>query len=80
METEDLIKKLREYDEQFGVDIFHAETDTVEFAFIHMPEDVAAFCTDLYEFCPDIVDQGTGTVERLRQEIKEREQVFLWWD
>ncbi|HCS51524.1 MAG TPA: hypothetical protein DIW81_08000, partial [Planctomycetaceae bacterium] len=28
METEDLIKKLKEYDDQFGIDIFHAETDT----------------------------------------------------
>ncbi|WP_013627101.1 DUF4253 domain-containing protein [Rubinisphaera brasiliensis] len=80
METDDLIKKLRVYDDEFGIDIFHAETDTIEFAFQKMPEDLAAFCKDLYEFCPDIVDQGTGTVELLEKEIREREQVFLWWD
>lgn len=80
METEDIIKKLKQYDDQFGIDIFHAETDTIEFSFIKMPEDLDAFCKDLYEFCPDIVDQGTGTVEQLKQEIKERKQVFLWWD
>ena len=80
METDDLVKKLRVYDDEFGIDIFHAETDTIEFAFQKMPEDLAAFCKDLYEFCPDIVDQGTGTVELLEKEIREREQVFLWWD
>ena len=80
METEDLIKKLKDYDNQFGIDVFHAETDTVEFSFVKMPEDLSAFCKDLYQFCPDIVDQGTGTVERLEQEINERKQVFLWWD
>ena len=80
METEELIKKLQEYDDQFGIDIFHAETDTIEFALIRRPENLTVFCRDLYEFCPDIVDQGTGTLARLEQEIKNRQQVFLWWD
>jgi len=80
MGTEDLIKKLRSYDQQFGIDIFHAETDTIELGLVEMPDDLTAFCQDLYEFCPDIVDQGTGTVERLEEEIREAEQVFLWWD
>ena len=80
METEDLIKKLKTYNDQFGIEIFHAETDTIEFVFVKMPDDLTAFCEDLYEFCPDIVDQGAGTVERLELEIREREQVFLWWD
>jgi len=80
METEDLIKRLQRYDAQCGIDIFHAETDTIELVLVTMPADLTAFCKDLYEFCPDIVDQGTETVERLEQEIKERKQVFLWWD
>ena len=80
METDDLIKKLKVYDEQFGIEIFHAETDTIQFVFLKMPEDLTAFCKDLYEFCPDIVNQGTGSVELYEKEIKEREQVFLWWD
>lgn len=80
METEDLIRKLQEYHSKYGIDIFHAETDTIEFRFTTMPSDLAEFCNDLYEFCPDIVDQGLGTVEELQNEIAKTGTVFLWWD
>jgi hypothetical protein len=80
MMTEDLIKKLTEYDRAYGIDIFHAETDTIEFKFSKLPADMPGFCNDLYEFCPDIVDQGCGTVEALEDEIRRTQEVFLWWD
>lgn len=80
MVTDDLIKKLTEYDRNHGIDIFHAETDTIEFRFSKLPVDVPGFCKDLYKFCPDIVDQGVGTVEALESEIRRTKEVFLWWD
>lgn len=80
LETEDLVKTLADYDRRFGIDIFHAETDTVEFVLGRMPEDLPAFCRELYAFCPDSVDQGSGSVEGLEKEIRSRGQVFLWWD
>ncbi len=80
LETEDLIAKLTEYDSRYGIDIYHAESDTVEFVLGRMPEDLTAFCQDLYSFCPDVVDQGTGSIDKLEDEIEARGQVFLWWD
>jgi hypothetical protein len=80
MGTEDLIRKLEQYHSQYGIEIFHAETDTIEFRFLTMPSDLAAFCGDLYRFCPDIVDQGTGSVHALEKEIAKTGTVFLWWD
>lgn len=80
METEDLVRKLQAYDSRYRIDIFHAETDTIEFRLCSAPGDLAAFCADLYEFCPDIVDQGVGTVEELEKEIANTGVVFLWWD
>lgn len=80
METDDLVRKLQHYDADFGIDIFHAETDTIEFDLKSMPGDLRAFCDDLYEFCPDVVDQGAGSIEALEKEISQRRAVFLWWD
>jgi hypothetical protein len=80
MVTEDLIRKLAEYDRAYGIDIFHAETDTIEFRLLKLPDDMPGFCKELYKFCPDIVDQGAGTVEALQNEIGKSQQVFLWWD
>jgi hypothetical protein len=79
-ETEDLIRKLTEYDRAYGIDIFHAETDTIEFRLTRLPDDLRRFSRDLYEFCPDIVDQGVETVEALEQEIRRTGEVYLWWD
>lgn len=80
MGTEDLIRKLREYDIAHGIDIFHAETDTIEFRLKRMPSDMPGFCEDLYQFCPDIVDQGVGSLEALQELITQTRFVYLWWD
>jgi hypothetical protein len=80
MLTDHLVEKLTAYDKQFGIDIFHAETDTIEFRFARLPENLPMFCKDLYQFCPDIVDQGVGSLERLEEEIHFTCEVFLWWD
>jgi hypothetical protein len=31
-------------------------------------------------FCPDIVTQGTGTVEALARELRRSSQLYCWWD
>src|SRR6185436_17205022 len=54
MGTEDLIKQLQSWDASFGVDIFQAETDTIQLRLKSMPSDLGAFAQQVYEFCPDI--------------------------
>ena len=44
------------------------------------PADWMALAREVYEFCPDIVDQGTETVERLAYEMRVTNELFLWWD
>ena len=35
----------------------------------------------MFAFCPDIVDQGVGSVANLEQELaKDSPQLYLWWD
>lgn len=41
------------------------------------PEDLAE---RMYEFCPDIVDQGCGSVEILAESLAESDSLFFWWD
>jgi len=41
------------------------------------PDDMAE---RMYVFCPDIVDQGTGTVEALAAELRKTNQLYFWWD
>lgn len=58
MGTEDLLATLQSWDRAYGIQLFHAETDTIEFTLDRLPDDVYAFAAEVYEFCPDVVDQG----------------------
>lgn len=80
LSTEDIITKLKSYDHLYGIDIFHAESDTIEFELDNIPKDLTAFCQDLYNFCPDIIDQGVGSIEQLEEAIMILNEVYLWWD
>ncbi len=40
----------------------------------------AVIAKRMYDFCPDIVDQGTGDVKALAQELVKSNTVFFWWD
>jgi hypothetical protein len=80
METEDLIAKIQSWDASFGVDIFQAETDTIQLKLKSIPTQLDAFAQDVYEFCPDIVDQGVGYVHKLAEQIRDSGKLLLWWD
>jgi len=80
METEDLIKELGAWDREFGIDIWQAETDTIQVRFRSMPTDLHAFAQRVARLCPDVVDQGVGSVEALETALRQARGVFLWWD
>ena len=79
-DTEDLIKKIKEYDDKYGIEISHAETDTVVLGFKKLPEDLGELTKDIYEFCPDIIDQGSGDMNSIAESLEETNSIFLWWD
>jgi len=54
--------------------------DWVEGRFRTPIRDPDALARRFYAFCPDIVDQGTETVEALAQEFVESQRLYCWWD
>jgi hypothetical protein len=80
LETEDLVRELQAWDEEFGIDIWQAESDTIQVRLKALPKDMKGFAERVYRFCPDVVDQGTGNVRALQNEIQRTKAVFLWWD
>lgn len=80
MGTEDIIMRLQKWHEAIGIDIFHAETDTIELTLTGIPGNWKAFAEEVYEFCPDIVDQGLGSLDALEDGMRNYQQILLWWD
>lgn len=80
LQTPDIVKELQAWDREFGIDIRRAESDTVQLRLKKLPKDVKAFAQRVYKFCPDIVEQGVGSVEELEKAIARDKMVYLWWD
>src|SRR5687767_6891763 len=60
LDTDDIIAHLTKWQSLCSFTVTGAEGDTVDIDFKSLPKDMDAFVGDLYAFCPDLVDQGTG--------------------
>ena len=80
LEHEDIIAKYQHWDDQYGLSLIGASYDWLEAEFQSPPSDWLAFAQEVYAFSPDVVDQGTGDVEALADEMRNTNTLFLWWD
>ncbi|GMV93679.1 MAG: hypothetical protein AMXMBFR82_34570 [Candidatus Hydrogenedentota bacterium] len=79
VDNAEVIVWLRGMEEQNPFTLTGAGQDFLEGYFVTPPENAPALAKRMYDFCPDIVDQGTGTVEALAGELKHG-KLYLWWD
>lgn len=77
--NKDVIEKLSNWNNKFPFIIIGAGNDWVEAMFNISPDNTEAFANDVYEFCPDVVDSGSGSVKYLADEIKGTGILYLWW-
>lgn len=75
-----VIARLKKWDAEFGLVLSGVSFDWMEAQFKRRPGNMLEFAKEVYAFCPDVVDQGTETVEALAKEMKRTNTLFLWWD
>lgn len=80
--NEEVVAKLREWHQRYPLTIIGADFDWVEANFKVFPQnkELKAFAEEVYKFCPDIVDQGSGSIDGLIEDMKETKKLYLWWD
>jgi hypothetical protein len=78
--TEDIITYLQELEQTNPFVLTGVGFDFVQGNFISPPSNVEELANSMYEFCPDIVEQGTETVEGLFEELKNSNTFYFWWD
>jgi Domain of unknown function (DUF4253) len=68
--TEDIVARLKQWQSLCEFRVIAAQRDAVEIEFVTLPKDMNAFARELYDFCPDLVEQGTegvaGTLELMK--------------
>lgn len=80
IDNEALISTLKIWHAETPFEITGADYDWLEARFQEQPANWDAMAEKVYAFCPDVVDQGTGTVEALAAEMKGTSMLYLWWD
>ncbi len=78
--NEDIIKRLADWNSKYGIHVLGAGVDWVQISFDELPKNMDQFSKEVYQFCPDSVEQGTETVAALKREIIKCKAIFLWWD
>jgi len=78
--NQDVIERLKEWQKISTFEVIGADSSWVEVEFTKLPKDLNAFAQEVYDFSPDSVDEGPGTVEGLAKEIKKTKRLFLVWD
>lgn len=80
LDTNNIVDKLNEWQSICQFEILGVGDDFIEIKFVQLPDDVNKFAEDIYNFCPDTVDQGTGEIELLQEELVKTRLLQLWWD
>lgn len=80
MDNQMVLEKLQEWNRQYPFQIIGADGSRVEAIFTTLPKNMKAFAKEVYDFCPDVVDQGTGSVNELKKEMTDSKMLYLWWD
>lgn len=81
--AEEMMAVAKYWYEQHGAVIASVTHDTLEF-YVEDPvkdgETARELAKEMYSFCTDIVDQGSGSIAELCETIKQSRVWFFWWD
>jgi len=66
-----MIERLTKWQALCSFTVANAQGNRVDITFTTLPKDMDAFVRDLYDFCPDLVDQGTGCVHEMVEMMEE---------
>lgn len=77
---ETVIDTLRMWDREFGLELIGGNFDWLNARFEIEPPDMRALAARVYAFCPDVVDHGTETIDRLAREMEKTGTLYCWWD
>jgi len=61
--TDDLVRKLDDWQTRCEFEVIGAAPDWVSLEFATLPDDLCGFAEEIYEFCPDSVEQGVGLMQ-----------------
>jgi hypothetical protein len=78
--NDSLISIIKNFDKKYSLELIGASGDWCEFIIHNEPKNWIEFAKEAYKVCPDIVEQGAGTIQALAEEMKKTKRLYFWWD
>lgn len=75
-----IIDKLKIWDKEVSFKILVVDNNRVEAFMLNKPKDLKKFAQEIYEFCPEVIDTGYGSMETMLKDYKENNYFWLRWD
>ncbi|OPZ27248.1 MAG: Ankyrin repeats (3 copies) [Lentisphaerae bacterium ADurb.BinA184] len=75
-----VLKWMRRLDAQHPYALHGSGADFLSGRFAAAVTNPRVLAEAMYAFCPDMVDQGAGTVEELTADLERRSDFYFWWD
>jgi hypothetical protein len=63
LHTEDIVQRLEQWDTLYTIEISDVEQDGLVVRFASLPDDLNEFVREIYEFCPDTIEQHFGCID-----------------
>ncbi|TRZ45122.1 DUF4253 domain-containing protein [Robertkochia solimangrovi] len=78
--NEQVITKVKKWDEKVGLKIIVADEARVEAFISKLPDDLLNFTQEIYELCPDVIEQGYSDMDEMINDYKTNKYFWMWWD
>ena len=80
LSTQRIIAWLRKLDKKLPFVLTGCGEDFVAGRFVKPIRNPLQLAESIYKFCPDVVEQGSGSTSRLADELARTQRFLLWWD
>ena len=74
LDTNAIIARLEAWDAEHGIEISDVGHDRLLVRFLSFPDDIEPLAKDIYQFCPDVIDQHFGCMDEMLEMMDEMGQ------
>ena len=78
--SDSIIAQMKTWDKEVGFSIDVVDVSRIHAKMDRLPDDLEKFTNEIYEFCPDVIDQGYGDMDDMISDYQAHKYFWLWWD
>ncbi len=75
-----VVKWLEQKSTEFQFELFVMDHDRLEAKLIDKPESYRQLAKEIYELCPDVIEQGHDKMSSLIKHLQKQRTMWFWWD